>query len=161
MKPLPLIACLLCLAPGRRHEGKTLLDLAHSRVAPASDAVANFDSPHRRRSNKMKTQKHHDEAERLAMDFAITALNAMNFDTSLVSVNTEDVPRMAKDICADGKLANLLAAQEERDQLRAENDALREVARAAKCTLDHPNQSHVSTGLVDKMKKFTEKGITL
>lgn len=65
------------------------------------------------------------KALRLAMDYAIIALNGMNFDTSLASVKTEDIPRIASDICANGRgrLAALLTAESERDELREVFDA--------------------------------------
>jgi len=71
-------------------------------------------------------------ALRLAMDYAIIALNGMNFDTSLASVKTEDIPRIAADICNNGRgrLVALLTAESERDELKKEIGEFQNDAKA-------------------------------
>lgn len=78
-------------------------------------------NPEQARSEEMQAK-----ALRLAMDYAIIALNGMNFDTSLASVKTEDIPRIAADICDNGRgrLAALLTAEAERSELKGEVAAI-------------------------------------
>ncbi len=85
------------------------------------DAIATFmsDTPDQLARHD-KAKDYQAEAEGIAKDFALIALNAMNFDTSLESVKGDDLVRIAHAICCNknGQLASLLEARDQLEELK-------------------------------------------